>query len=121
MRNFCCQLCFGICDILAKTKRKKSHSASDNDLIIDDAKIYFLDIENLLNEYPNIDTLVYTSQKVKNFIYQRTKAEHRNLNGKINIKLNDKLYTVIILPSPSQRNTIPYDEKITYFKKALVE
>lgn len=110
----------GICDILVKSKREKIDSASDNNIIIDDES-YFLDIEDLLNKYPNIKILIYTSQIVKSFIYKKTKKEHRKINNEMEIKLNDTSYKVIILPSPSHRNTTEYSEKIKSYQKALMK
>ncbi len=108
----------GICDIIKKVERKNPNSASDDNLIVN--KDSFLDIEALLRDYQNVTTLIYTSQKVKSFMYKKTKKEHIHTNDCIEIKLNNKLYEVIVLPSPSPRNTTEYSEKIKSYQKALM-
>lgn len=112
----------GICDILKNAERKKFNSSADKDLIVKNNDI--LNLEVLLQKFPNITTLIYTSNKVKSFIYQRTKREHRLKNGQRSICLNNikEPYRVMILPSPSTRNaSIPYEKKIEYFKNVLIE
>ena len=55
-KNFLTDKKIGICDIVKKTTRKNG-SALDKDLDVKE----FLDITELLEANPNIDTLIYTS------------------------------------------------------------
>jgi G:T/U-mismatch repair DNA glycosylase len=89
----------GITDII-KSCNRKNNSSSDNKLFkIDYKKI---DLLNILKNYPNIDTLIYTSEFVKKCIYNIFKIYHKNKGKKnYNIEINNKIYNVIILYSPS--------------------
>jgi len=85
-----------ICDIVKRTKRKKKDSANDRDLEV----IEYLDILNLLKSNPNINSLIYTSQKVDEFVRDLIKYPKNN-SRKFNVTINNKNYDVYILYSPS--------------------
>ena len=54
----------------------------------------------LLKNNPNINTLLYTSQKVDEFVRNQIKYPKNN-NREFEITINDKNYKVYILYSPS--------------------
>lgn len=90
---------FGITDIIEECERKNK-SAADSALTI----TKFRDIKSTLKEYQNINTLIYTSNKVKSLMCEHLNTFHSSVPGKKNnktIKINGKEYNVIILYSPS--------------------
>jgi len=96
----------GICDIILKTRRKND-SALDKDLY----DIEHLDIVNeILSKNPQIDTLIYTSEFVKEQmtsllknIFKKEICHISTDEDKIKkININDKEYKVLILYSPSK-------------------
>jgi len=74
-----------ICDIVKRTKRKKKDSANDRDLEV----IEYLDILNLLKTNPNINSLIFTSQKVDEFVRDIIKYPKNN-SRKFNVTINNK-------------------------------
>jgi G:T/U-mismatch repair DNA glycosylase len=97
----------GICDILLETSRKNG-SSLDKALNV----FKYLDIVEILNNNPSIDTLVYTSAEggVKSFMTKYLKEKyakevcHKTVNKKertYQLKINDKVYNIVILYSPS--------------------
>ena len=60
----------------------------------------FLNILELLKNNPNISTLIYTSQKVNEFVQKKVQYT-RNTNRKFKINVDNKEYQVYILYSPS--------------------
>jgi len=116
----------GICDIVLRTDRKKINSASDNDL----TNIEYLNIINeILVKYPKIDTLLYTSEFVREQMTQLLKKVSRkeicqplvNKNKRIRTVIinNNKQYNVFILFSPSRsanRRVTPEERKEQYKK-----
>ena len=90
----------GITDIIEQCLRNGT-SAKDEDLHITEDR----SIIKILNKYPKIDTLIYTSEKVKSLICKNTGSYHRKgeTSKKKTIILSGKSYSVIILFSPSPR------------------
>jgi G:T/U-mismatch repair DNA glycosylase len=112
----------GICDIIKTAHRKDENSSSDSTFILD--KKYYFDLKKLLLENKSIDTLLYTSNFVKNCVYKYVGKEHSsskfNDKNNLGIEINGKLYKVNILPSPSFRNTIPISKKIEIYRQVLI-
>lgn len=78
----------GITDIIESCIHVNS-SSSDKDL----ADIKFKDVKSLLTAYPRIDTLIYTSELIKSFVYRSTQAYHTTVNNdkrSLRINFNDK-------------------------------
>jgi hypoxanthine-DNA glycosylase len=88
----------GIADIVKKCQHEGGKS-SDEDL----KEIQYRDIPTLLQNHPQIDTLIYTSDFVKSHFYKAFGISHNKTNQDkvFTIKLNDKSYTVKVLYSPS--------------------
>jgi len=99
----------GICDIVKTTKRKKKESASDKDL---DPTEYLNIIDDILTQHTKIDTLIYTSDYVKECMtrllkqifnkeicHSFTKEDKR----KGTLIINNKQYDFVILYSPSRK------------------
>jgi ribosomal protein S18 acetylase RimI-like enzyme/G:T/U-mismatch repair DNA glycosylase len=116
----------GICDIVYKTNRKNENSAADEDLI----DIEPLDIINeILVKYPTIDTLIYTSKFVKTQMTQLLKKLYEKEichissedKDKKTLTINDKIYNVAILYSPSNNanRRISNEQRIEQYKKYL--
>ncbi|BDY13681.1 uracil-DNA glycosylase family protein [Hydrogenimonas cancrithermarum] len=130
-KNFLEKNSIGICDIVLKTNRRKPDSASDKDLIdIDHLNI----INEILAEYPKIDTLLYTSDCVKTQMTQLLKEVygreicHNKVKTVIldekkekNLKINNNVYKVFILysPSPSANRRVSPQQRKEQYKKYL--
>lgn len=98
-KNILKKLNVGITDIIDQCIHKNGLS-SDKDL----TDIKQKPLDSLLNQFPEIDTLIYTSQFVKGQVNkQADKGYHDNQTQTVTIK--GKKYNVIILysPSPSAR------------------
>lgn len=84
-------------------------SAADSDL----EDIKQKDIKSLLQKYPAIDTLIYTSEFVKKLVNEHFKTYHSidPINRKKqSVKIDGKLYQVKILYSPSPLTLINLGE-----------
>jgi len=89
----------GITDIVAECIHTND-SAIDNDL----AEITRQDLGSLLAKHQSISTLIYTSEFVKKQINALLKTKHsidKNNPKKQTIRIEDKIYQVKILYSPS--------------------
>lgn len=89
----------GIIDII-KTCIHKNGLATDKSLDI----IEYEKIDELLLEFPNIDTLICTSEFVRKKLNRFANKKYRNCPDsprKGTLKINDKEYVVITLYSPS--------------------
>lgn len=106
-KNFLSNNGIGICDIVKKTYRKNG-SSLDRDLDI----VEFLDIADILEKHPTINTLIYTSDSggVKSFMTKYLKSKfskeicHRTIDKtqrKYSLEINNRKYNVEILYSPS--------------------
>ncbi len=109
-KNFLESVNIGITDIV-KTCTRKKKSASDEDL----ENIEYKDIKKLLKENPLIDTLLYTSHdgkgNVETLMRECLKDEYKNIKKdrkkRYPLKIDGKIYSVVILTSPS-RTVIRY-------------
>ncbi len=114
----------GITDIIAHCEHKKD-SASDKDIEYPSHK----DLKKLLEENPQINCLIYTSEFVKKQVNDYFKTYHSIESGdkkKQTLKILDKTYNVRILYSPSPqalRNLGPNgkEERLKQYKKFLLE
>jgi G:T/U-mismatch repair DNA glycosylase len=89
----------GITDIISECSRV-NQSASDEDLDVTALK----DLSQLLIDHPSIITLIYTSEFVKKQVNRLFNGYHlieKENKKKQSIKINDKIYQVRILYSPS--------------------
>ena len=111
-----------ICDIIKQTKRK-NNSALDKYL----DPVEYLNILELLEKNPKIDTLIYTSTEngVKTFMTQYLREKfskevcHITVDkSKKHFKLLNK-YDVYIVDSPSRRNTKSIKNKAETYKEVL--
>jgi G:T/U-mismatch repair DNA glycosylase len=93
------KLNIGITDIVAECIHKNKSATDDN---LDEAS--YKDIKKLLDDNPNLETLIYTSEYVKKLVnnYFNTYHSIDPLNKKIqSVKIGSKKYDVRILLSPS--------------------
>ncbi len=89
----------GITDVVNKCSRLNG-SAIDKHLQITEHK----KLEQLLTEHPQIDTLIYTSDFIKqqvNKIFKTYHSSSKKSNKEFNLKIKGKIYKVKILYSPS--------------------
>ena len=90
----------GMMDI-TKSCEHTNGSALDKHLI----NIEKIDIKNILENYKNVNTLIYTSKYVASLIQKTIKCRHKwdDKNKKRgHLKIGDKKYQVIVLYSPSK-------------------
>ncbi|HNU57546.1 MAG TPA: hypothetical protein PKN30_13230 [Flavobacteriales bacterium] len=88
----------GITDIVAKCKRKNG-SASDNSLYSIERK----PLRSLLDQYPAIHTILYTSSFVKSQVGRELDQYHRSTDRPRvwRLPIGKKEYTAVVLYSPS--------------------
>ena len=99
-KKLLCNLNIGITDIIESCLHYNKKS-DDNSL----KDINLKPIKELLSKYPNIDTLLYTSEYVKKKINEIADKSYHDWSDKTQRKcttvINGKRYDVIILYSPS--------------------
>ncbi len=93
-KDFLKSMNIGITDMIRFCKRR-NHTFLDKDII--KKSIDYKDIKKLLKENSQIDTLIYTSEFISELVcYCLDVKEEKNT-----IRINGKIYNIIVLTSPS--------------------
>ena len=109
-----------ITDIVLECEHKNGNS-DDNSL---EEIVFNTDVLKDILDNNDIDTLIYTSLKVKSLMYQATKSYHswsKDNKREGRIIIDGKEYKVIVLysPSPSAKRRVNDDKRIQQYKGAF--
>ena len=121
-KNLLCKLNIGITDIIESCIH---HNKKSDDNSLKDIKLK--PIEELLSQYPKIDTLIYTSEYVKNKINEIADKSYHDWLDKVQRKcttvINGKKYNVIILysPSPNALRGVKAETRLSQYKNVFGE
>lgn len=121
-KDLLAKLGIGITDIIDQCVHKNGRS--------DDASLEVIELKplrTLLKEYPNINTLYYTSEYVKKLINTcgiADKSYHNCVDKKsrqYSVFIEGKEYQVVILysPSPNALRSISKENRLTQYKKVF--
>lgn len=120
-KNLLRKLNIGITDIIESCIHNNKKS-DDNSL----EEIKLKPVNELLSQYPKIDTLIYTSGYVKKEIKEIAKSRHNwsdKAQRKGTIVINGKKYNVIILysPSPNALRRVKANKRLSQYKNVFGE
>lgn len=115
------KLNIGITDVIEQCLHKNGKS--------DDASLQEITLKpltKLLSQYPQIDTLLYTSQNIIKYVNQMAdKSYHRweKPRRKGSISINNKNYSVVVLysPSPLARRRVSQEAQLSQYKDVFGE